>query len=72
MKKLDQYPISELKQLYLILHSQLSEAHELMDFELLQDLQTYLQQKAGEDGVDVTHHAQWATWLNNGVKLRRV
>ena len=37
-----------------------------MDSELLQDLQTFLQSQAREAGVDVSVHAQWAAWLNDG------
>jgi hypothetical protein len=37
-----------------------------MDSELLLDLQTWLQAKAGDEGVDVSIHAQWAAWLNDG------
>ena len=69
MKPLAQYPIDELKKLYLVLHGQLPEHPDLMDSELLHDLQILLQSCARDEGVDVTHHAQWATWLNGGVKL---
>lgn len=43
-----------------------------MDSDLLQDIQTHLQGMAKIAGVDVSHHAQWATWLNNGVVLKSV
>lgn len=72
MKTLDQYPLNELKLVYLVLHAQLPGNPMLMDSDLLQDLQTHLQAKAKEAGVDVSHHAQWATWLNNGVVLKSV
>lgn len=72
MKALDQYSLSELKLVYLVLHSQLSGNLMLMDCDLLQDLQTHLQVMAKAAGVDVSHHAQWATWLNNGVVLKSV
>jgi len=65
MKSLDEYPLSELKLVYRLLHSQLPEQLALMDSQLLQDLQTYLQQQAREDGVDVSLHGEWAAWLNN-------
>jgi hypothetical protein len=65
MKSLDEYPLSELKLIYRLLHSQLPEQLALMDSQLLQDLQTYLQQQAREDGVDVSLHGEWAAWLNN-------
>jgi len=72
MKLLDQYSLNELKLVYLCLHAALPGDPELMDSELLQDLQTYLQRMARAADVDVSHHAQWATWLNNGVLLKRV
>ncbi len=72
MKPPDQYSLDELKLVYLCLHAALPDNPPLMDSELLQDLQTHLQQMAKANGVDVSHHAQWATWLNNGVLLKRV
>lgn len=72
MKALDQYSLSELKLVYLVLHSQLPSNVMLMDSDLLQDLQIHLQAMAKAAGVDVSHHAQWATWLNNGVVLKSV
>ena len=65
MKSLDEYALTELKLVYRLLHSQLPEQSLLMDSQLLHDLQTYLQQQAAESGVDVSLHAEWATWLNN-------
>ena len=65
MKSLDEYPLSELKLVYRLLHSQLPEQLALMDSQLLHDLQTYLQQQAREAGVDVSLHGEWAAWLNN-------
>lgn len=72
MKTLDQYALNELKLIYLTLHTQLPGNPMLMDSDLLQDLQTHLQGMAKAAGVDVSHHAQWATWLNNGVVLKSV
>lgn len=72
MKTLDQYPQDELKLIYLLLHAQLQGSPMLMDSDFLQDLQTHLQGMAKTAGVDVSHHAQWATWLNNGVVLKSV
>ena len=65
MKSLDTYALSELKQVYQFLHSQLPEQPALMDSQLLHDLQTYLQQQARDAGVDISLHAEWAAWLNN-------
>lgn len=72
MNPIDQYDLAELKHIYLILHAALPDHPPLMDSELLQDLQTWLQQMAKMEGVDVSHHAQWATWLNNGVVLKSI
>jgi len=66
MKSLDSYALTDLKRIYRTLHSHLQEDFELMDSELLLDLQTWLQVKAGDEGVDVSIHAQWAAWLNDG------
>jgi len=66
MKTLEHYELRDLKRIYRTLHSQLQQDFELMDSELLQDLQTYLQAQAKADGVDVSLHAQWAAWLNDG------
>jgi hypothetical protein len=67
MKTLTDYPLTELKLIYAILHTQIVEQPELMDSDLLHDLQTLLQQHATQDGVDVSTHADWAAWLNNQV-----
>jgi len=66
MKTLEQYEPGDLKLIYRTLHGQLQQDFELMDSELLQDLQTWLQVQAKADGIDVSLHAQWATWLNDG------
>ena len=63
MKNLDSYPISELKLIYSILHSQVLEQPDLMDSDLLQDLQSFLQSQATKDSVDVSDHGQWDDWL---------
>lgn len=72
MRSLDQYSLAELKLIYQLLHQALPGNMELMDGELLQDLQTYLQQQASAAGVDVSLHAQWASWLNNGTTLKGI
>ncbi|MEJ2346994.1 MAG: hypothetical protein P8076_12145 [Gammaproteobacteria bacterium] len=69
MGTLEDYPIDELRRIYRLLHSQLPQQPELMDSEFLHDLQTLLQQRAAADGVDVSLHAQWASWLNDGRPL---
>ena len=72
MKTLEQYPLQELKLIYRLLHTQISQHPELIDSDLLQDLQTYLQQVATADGIDVSHHAQWARWLEANSELKIV
>jgi hypothetical protein len=72
MTSLVQYPLQELKLIYRLLHSQLPQHPQLLDSELLQDLQTYLQQQAVQDGVDISHHAQWARWLEADTLLKSV
>lgn len=64
MKNLDSYAPSELKLIYYILHSQVLEHPNLMDSDLLQDLQTFLQSQATKDNVDVSDHGQWDDWLS--------
>lgn len=71
MRTLDDYPLDELKAIYRLLHAQLPEHMELMDSALLQDLQTHLQARASAEGIDVSLHAQWATWLNGGTTSLR-
>ncbi|MDH5395072.1 MAG: hypothetical protein OEW97_02260 [Gammaproteobacteria bacterium] len=65
MKKLNEYPIAELKIIYSVLHNQVMEHPALMDSNLLQDLQTFLQSAATLAKVDVSTHADWANWLKN-------
>ncbi|MGB5438295.1 MAG: hypothetical protein WBN90_01400 [Gammaproteobacteria bacterium] len=66
MKPLDGYELTDLKRVYRTLHRQLQEDFELMDSGLLLDLQTLLQARATAEGVDVSIHAQWSAWLNDG------
>ena len=63
MKNLDTYAMSELKLIYSILHSQVLTHPDLMDSDLLQDIQTFLQSQATKDNVDVSDHGQWDDWL---------
>lgn len=65
MKKLNEFPLLELKLIYRVLHSQVQQQFELMDSELLHSLQTLLQTNAKNDGVDVTMHSEWSAWLSN-------
>ena len=72
MPALLQYELQELKLIYRLLQAQLPQHPQLIDSELLQDLQTYLQQQARHDGVDVSHHAQWARWLETDNLLKGI
>jgi len=63
MPRLDAYDLAELKIVYRCLHACLPEQPTLMDSQLLQDLQQYLQRQATDDGVDVSTHGEWARWL---------
>lgn len=67
MKTLADYDLAEIKLIYRLLHSHLQDEIDLMDSRLMHDLQRYLQDRARADGVDVSVHAQWTTWLNGGV-----
>lgn len=69
MKLTERYALSELKEVYRVLHAALSEHPELMDSVLLEELQRELQERATSEGVDVSLHAQWAAWLG-GTLLR--
>lgn len=61
---LESYPLNELKLVYRVLQAQLAFEPDLMDSQFLHECQTYLQNRAKEDGIDVSLHAQWAEWLN--------
>ncbi|GMR15874.1 MAG: hypothetical protein BMS9Abin31_0168 [Gammaproteobacteria bacterium] len=67
MKNLDTYPLSELKLIYSVLHSQVLEQPNLMDSDLLHDLQSFLQTQAAKNNVDVSDHGQWDSWLNEAI-----
>lgn len=65
MKALNAYGLAELKLVYRILHAALMDHSDLLDADLLQDLQTDLQQRARAEGVDLSDHAAWDRWLGN-------
>lgn len=71
-KSLADYPLSELKIIYQTLQAQIALQPSLMDSELLEDLQRFLQKQAGTEGIDVSLHAQWATWLNESPDVKGV
>jgi hypothetical protein len=60
-----EYPLSERKLVYRILHRNLKDFPELMDTQFLTDLQTNLQQAAQAEGIDLSDHGQWDAWLGN-------
>jgi hypothetical protein len=55
----------DAKLVYRTLHRHLRENLDLMDCELLDDLQSALQEKAQAEGVDIAHHSAWDLWLGN-------
>ncbi|MEM9490527.1 MAG: hypothetical protein AAGC55_15375 [Myxococcota bacterium] len=57
--------VAEMKLVYRVLHSNLSQHIELMDCDFLDHLQSELQQRARADGVDIGDHAAWDEWLGN-------
>lgn len=66
LQSIDAYQLGDLKRIYRTLHARLQQDFELMDSAFLQDLQSYLQSQATAAGVDVSLHAQWTAWLNDG------
>ena len=63
MQRFSTFEIDELKLVYRILHQNLMSHMELMDAAFLEALQSWLQYRAGQDGVDVSVHAEWEAWL---------
>ena len=59
------YKISDLKQVYRVLHENLLVRTDLMDSELFEDLQAYLQGVATLCGVDIADHKAWNDWLKD-------
>jgi hypothetical protein len=59
------YPLSERKLVYRVLHKSLIDHPELLDGTFLDALQADLQAAALADGVDLTDHAAWDAWLGN-------
>tara|TARA_B100000575_G_C22780196_1_gene462503 strand:+ start:128 stop:397 length:270 start_codon:yes stop_codon:yes gene_type:complete len=67
MQRFSPFELSELKLVYRILHRNLMSQPELMDAEFLEALQSWLQYRAGQDGVNLADHAQWDQWLDGTV-----
>ena len=60
--------LSQLKKLYVALFRQLHDTHfsaidELDEDDMLLTIQTYLQRRAAQQGVDGTVHAHWEAFL---------
>lgn len=62
-RALKDYPVTELKLAYRLLHDALLEHPDLLDSALLGDLQDTLQHHARAAGVDATLHGDWDDWL---------
>ncbi|MCA9601886.1 MAG: hypothetical protein R3A78_08480 [Polyangiales bacterium] len=61
--------VADLKVLYRVLHLHLVDHPELLDVELFSEIQSRLQRAARLEGVDVTDHSAWDTWLSGGALL---
>lgn len=57
--------LDEMKLVYRVLHKHLTENLDLMDSIFLENLQSALQEKAQQQGVDIGHHSAWDLWLGN-------
>lgn len=57
------YRISDLKQIYRVLHRHILVHTDLMDSELFEDLQAYLQGVATLSGIDIADHEAWDRWI---------
>jgi hypothetical protein len=64
----EKYNLKEWKLIYLSLMARTWHTPELLDCELLNDLQTYLQGKAESIDLDPLDHETWINWLNNAEK----
>jgi hypothetical protein len=62
---MDQYPLSEQKLVYRVLHAHLTDYPDLLDANFLLDLQRSLQRQAQAEGIDVADHGAWDAWLGN-------
>ncbi len=64
----EKYDLKEWKLIYLQLRNAITVYPELLDSEMLNDLQTYLQGKAESIDLDPLDHETWINWLNNAEK----
>lgn len=65
MKYIADYPLTELKLIYHLLHLQFPHHAELIGSQFIHELQVHLQAQARGEGVDVDNHGQWSQWLKN-------
>ena len=65
MQNFSNFDLKELKLVYRILHQNLMNHLDLMDSDFMGTLQSWLQYRASEDGVDLSDHSQWDAWLKN-------
>jgi hypothetical protein len=61
--KFNNFDLTELKEVYLVLHKNLINTPDLIDSQFLQELQSHLHTLAQSEGVDTKDHAQWEVWL---------
>ncbi len=61
----ERYDLDDLKLIYRVLHRHLVQHTDLLDSEFFTDLQRFLHQRAGAEGVDVGDHGAWDAWLGN-------
>jgi hypothetical protein len=65
------HALEELKLIWRVLHSRLTEHPELMDTHFLIELQDYLHRQARAEGVDTANHGEWDAWLGNPARACR-
>ncbi len=57
------YQVSDLKRIYRVLHQHLLQNTDLMESEVFEDLQAYLQGVATLSGIDISDHEAWDRWI---------
>ena len=64
-QRMERHGLEDLKLIYRVLHRHLAQHTELLDSDFFSDLQRHLQKNATAEGVDVSDHGAWDTWLGN-------
>jgi len=59
--------LSEAKLIYTTLHENLKIHPELIDTNFMIQLQTYLQQEAKRENIDISDHSEWEKWLGKSI-----